>query len=122
MNAIFIEIIVALSLAGAGALATWEHMHKEVKAARLEATTAQEALKVTQATLALRETARVATASAGASATRSLQHSFTAPVPHTWALTPVPKEVQNALCATVACSPSEPASGVPVSAASSPAP
>ena len=77
------------------------HLHNEASTARAEARTAQEALKRTQATLAHRERLRAATAREAASARASL--AATAASNPTWANTPVPQEVQDALCAHLDC-------------------
>lgn len=77
------------------------HLRSELSEARAQAKTAQAALKKTQATLALREKLRTATAREGASARASL--AAAAASNPTWATAPVPQEVQDALCAYLDC-------------------
>lgn len=77
------------------------HLRADLRTAQEAARTAQEALKKTQATLAYREKLRAASAREAASARASLA-SAAASNP-TWAQAPVPKEVQDALCAHLDC-------------------
>lgn len=76
-------------------------LRADLETARTEAETAQKALKRTQATLALRERQRAATARAQAKAAASLE-AATKSNP-TWAESQTPQEVQDALCAHLAC-------------------
>ena len=92
-----IAVLLGLVLCGAYI----GHLHNQTRQARAEARTAQEALKRTQATLAHREKLRAATGRATASARASLQAAEAAHPD--WASTPVPKEVQDALCAHLNC-------------------
>lgn len=93
--------LILTGLALAAGVAYTLHIRAELVQARQEAKTAQEALKRTQATLAYREKLRAATARQEASARASL--AAAAASNPAWANTPVPKEVQDALCAHLAC-------------------
>lgn len=77
------------------------HLRDKVQVLEVRAEQAEKALKRTQATLTRREKDRAATDRLVASAQRSLDAGLTkAP---SWAAEEVPKEVQDALCATVRC-------------------
>lgn len=77
------------------------HLRERAHTAEEAARTAQAALKRTQATLAYREKLRATTARETASARASL--AAAAASNPTWADAPVPKEVQDALCAHLDC-------------------
>ncbi len=78
------------------------HLRVELQAAQEATKMAQAALKKTQATLTLREKQRAASARESASARASLNAATASNQP--WAQTPVPQEVQDALCAHLDCS------------------
>jgi len=68
-----------------------------------DAKTAQDALKKVQATLALRESKRLAAEASARSANASLQSVLQQN--RAWAEQPVPQEVTDDLCKTLRCSP-----------------
>jgi hypothetical protein len=78
--------------------------------ATADAKTAKDALKKTQATLALREAKRVAAEASARSARDSLAAVLLKN--NTWATAPVPQEVQDDLCKTLRCAPGDSADSV----------
>lgn len=120
MRTILLEIALALGLTLSGALAVWVHMHKQVALAQEATKQAQDDLKAVQATQVLREATRATSDRRAASARVSLHRATTAPAAADWAAAPVPKGVQDALCAAVRCA--DPAASGMSDAASTPAP
>lgn len=77
------------------------HLRSELHTSQESTRKAQEALEQFQATLAYRERLRTATARKHASAAASVASAVQAN--KAWADTPVPKEVQDALCSVATC-------------------
>lgn len=102
MSLLYKALAVGLALlALVGGVRYTLHLRDKVQVLEVRAEQAEKALKRTQATWAKREKDRAATARLVASTVASTEAALAA-APE-WADAPVPKEVQDALCATLRC-------------------